>query len=330
MNRSIGVAIRGTGSCVPSRVVTNDEFAATLETSDEWIRSRTGIRERRIVGPADTAATLGTEAAKRALAVAGLTAADIDLIVCATVTPDMMCPSAANLIQAYLGCRTIPSFDVTAACSGFVYALSVGEQYIRTGTTKTVLVLGAEALTRVADYTDRNTCILFGDAAGAVVLQASDSPTTGIRRIRLFSDGTRQELLQVPSMVTPDPPPGVGVLPNLRFLRMNGREVFKFAVYRMIELIEHAQADCDEMGVKLGLIVPHQVNSRIIDSALDATGIPADQVMVNLDRYGNSSAASVPLAWDEAIREGRIKKGDTALLVAFGGGLTWASALVTH
>lgn len=330
MNGSIGVAIRGTGSCVPSRVVTNDEFAATLETSDEWIRSRTGIRERRIVGPADTAATLGTEAAKRALAVAGITPAEIDLIVCATVTPDMMCPSTANLIQAYLGCRTIPSFDVTAACSGFLYALSVGEQYVRTGTAKNVLVLGAEALTRVADYSDRNTCILFGDAAGAVVLTATEKPKTGIRKIRLFSDGTRQELIQVPSMVTPDPPPGVGVLPNLQFLRMNGREVFKFAVYRMIELIEEAQKDCAEMGTELRLIVPHQVNSRIIDSALEATNISHDRVMVNLDRYGNSSAASVPLAWDEAIQHGRIKSGDTVLLVAFGGGLTWASALITH
>ena len=241
-----------------------------------------------------------------------------------------MCPSTANLIQAYLGCRTIPSFDVTAACSGFIYALSVGEQYVRTGTAKNVLVLGAEALTRVADYSDRNTCILFGDAAGAVVLTASESLNSGIRKIRLFSDGTRQELIQVPSMVTPDPPPGVGVLPNLQFLRMNGREVFKFAVYRMIELIEEAQKDCAELGTELRLIVPHQVNSRIIDSALEATGIAADRVMVNLDRYGNSSAASVPLAWDEAVQQGRIHKGDTVLLVAFGGGLTWGSALITH
>lgn len=330
MNRPVGVAVRGTGSCVPHRIVTNDEFAATLDTSDEWIRTRTGIRERRIVGPADTSATMGTEAAKKALAAAGITPQDVDLIVCATVTPDMMCPATANLIQAYLGCRTIPSFDVTAACSGFVYALSVGEQFVRTGAAKNVLVIGSEALTRVADYSDRNTCILFGDAAGAVVLSPSEAPDIGIRKIRLFSDGTRQELIQVPSMVTPDPPPGIGTLPHLKYLRMNGREVFKFAVYRMIELIEQAQADCAEMGTELSIIVPHQVNLRIIDSALEATGISPDRVMVNLDRYGNSSAASVPLAWDEAIRENKIVRGETILLVAFGGGLTWASALITH
>lgn len=330
MNRPIGVAVRGTGSWVPSRIVTNDEFAATLETSDEWIRTRTGIRERRIVAPSDTTATMGTEAAKRALAVAGLTPDDVDLIVCATVTPDMMCPSAANLIQAYLGCRTIPSFDVTAACSGFLYALAVGEQFVRTGTAKTALVIGSEALTRVADYSDRNTCILFGDAAGAAVLTGCDRDDTGIRRIRLYSDGTRQELIQVPSMVTPDPPPGVGTLPHLRYLRMNGREVFKFAVTKMVELVDRAKRDCAELGTTLNLIVPHQVNSRIIDAAMETCEFPRDRVVVNLDRYGNSSAASVPLAWDESIRDGRLRRGETALLVAFGGGLTWASALVTH
>lgn len=329
MNLLPGVAIRGTGSSVPSRIVGNDEFASTLDTSDEWIRTRTGIRERRIAGPGETSATLGTDAARKAIAAAGLSPQQIDMIICATVTPDVMCPATANLIQAALGCRTIPSFDLTAACTGYVYALQVGQQFVQTGAAKNVLVIGAEVLSRVADYTDRNTCILFGDAAGAVVLSRAEKPGQGIQRVRLFSDGSRQELIQVPSMVTPNPPPGVGTLPHLRYLRMNGREVFKFAVHRMCELIEFAKKDCSEMKVNLDWIVPHQVNIRIIDSAIDATAFPHNQVIINLDRFGNSSAASIPLALDQAVRDGKIRPGQTILLAAFGGGLTWGSALIT-
>lgn len=328
MERTVESTIRGTGSCVPTRIVPNDEFAATLDTSDEWIRTRTGIRERRFAAPGDSTASLGTEAARRAMAVAKVTAADIDLIVCATVTPDLMCPSTACLIQAALGCRAIPAFDLSAACSGFVYALSVADQFVKTGAARTALVVGADVLSRVADFSDRNTCILFGDAAGAVVI-GPGTGQHGIHKIRLYADGSRQELLQVPSMVTPDPPPGPGTLPHLRYLRMHGREVFKFAVYRLIELIEQAQRDCQELGRELSLIVPHQVNIRIIDAALESLGFPASKVLVNLDRYGNTSAASVPLTLDEGCREGRIKPGDTVLMVAFGGGLTWSSALVT-
>ena len=329
MNRTIGVVVRGTGTSVPSRVVPNDEFTETLDTSDEWIRTRTGIRERRIAGPGESAASFGLDAARSALAAADVTPNDLDLIVCGTVTPDLMCPSTACLIQAALGCRPIPAFDVLAACSGFVYALGVADQAIRCGSAKTALVVGAEVLTRTVDFTDRNICILFGDGAGAVVLRATDEPAVGIRRIRLFADGARQELIQLPSMVSPNPPPGPGTLPQLRYIRMNGREVFKFAVYRMIELVEQAQADCAELGCKIDLLIPHQVNQRIIDAALEATGFPADKVVVNLDRLGNTSAASVPIALDEAIRGGRTKPGDTVLLVAFGGGLTWSSALIT-
>lgn len=329
MNRSIGVALRGTGTSVPSRVVLNDEFSETLDTSDEWIRTRTGIRERRIAGPGDSSASLGIDAARQALAAANLTPNDLDLIVCGTVTPDLMCPSTACLIQAGLGCRPIPAFDVAAACSGFVYALGVADNAIRCGTAKTALVVGSEVLTRTVDFTDRNTCILFGDGAGAAVLTATDDPNLGIRQVRLFADGARQELIQVPSTVTPNPPPGPGTLPQLRNIRMNGREVFKFAVYRMIELVEQAQADCAELGCRIDLLVPHQVNQRILDAAIEATGFPAQNVVVNLDRLGNTSAASVPIALDEAIRGGRAQPGDTVLLVAFGGGLTWSSALVT-
>jgi 3-oxoacyl-[acyl-carrier-protein] synthase-3 len=328
MDRLHGVAIRGTGSFVPARVVPNEEFTDTLDTTDEWIRTRTGIRERRYAHPGETSASMGAEASRQALAAAGVGPADVDLIVCATVTPDLMCPATACLIQAALGCRPIPAFDLGAACSGFVYALSVAQQYVRTGASRAALVVGAEVLSRVSDFADRNTCILFGDGAGAVVLTPGERGT-GIHKVRLFADGARQELIQVPSMVTPNPPPGPGTLPQLRFLRMHGREVFKFAVYTLIELIEQAQKDCVELGRELSLIVPHQVNVRIIDAALEALGMPAGRVVVNLDKYGNTSAASVPLALDEAVRTGRAKPGETVLLAAFGGGLTWSSALLT-
>jgi len=308
----------------------NDDFCATLDTSDEWIRTRTGIRERRLAGANETSATLGVEAARLAIEAAGLSAIDIDLIICATVTPQMMVPSNACLIQTGLGCRPIAAFDLNAACTGFLYALSVGEQFVRAGTSRHVLVVGAEVLSRVADYTDRNTCILFGDGAGAVVLSASDQSNHGIRSIRLYSDGTRGDLITVPSMVSATPmAPSVPLPRRPEFLRMNGREVFKFAVHRMTELVEDAQEDCRLAGGEIDLLIPHQVNRRIIDAALDQTGFPADKVMVNLDKYGNTSAASVPIALDEAIQTGRAKRGDTVMLVAFGGGLTWGGAVIT-
>jgi 3-oxoacyl-[acyl-carrier-protein] synthase-3 len=332
MSQLYGVALRGTGSCLPSRVVPNEEFTdlLNLETSDEWIRTRTGIRTRRFAELGETSATLGTAAARAALDAAGLAPAEIDLIVCATVTPDLMCPANACLIQAGLGCRTVPAFDVSAACSGFLYAISVAAQYVRTGAARHTLVVGTEVLSRAIDFTDRNSCILFGDGAGAVVLSQTDVLNVGVRNVRLYSDGSRMELIQVPSKVTPNPAPGSALHPKLDYLRLNGREVFKFAVYTMIDLIEQAEADCRELGVGgIDLLIPHQVNQRIIDAALEASKFPAAKLMMNLDKYGNTSAASVPIALDEAIRTGRCKPGDTVLLVAFGGGLTWSSAIVT-
>ena len=310
----------------------NEEFAESLnlDTSDEWIRTRTGIRTRRFAGIGESSATLGANAARLAVESARLDPADIDLIICATVTPDLMCPANACLIQALLGCRHIPAFDISAACSGFLYALSVGSQYVRTGAAKHALVVGAEVLTRAMDLTDRNSCVLFGDGAGAVVLSGTQVMNAGVRNIRLYSDGTRQELIQVPSRVTPSPPPGPPQLQRLEYMRISGREVFRFAVTRMIELIHQAEIDCREMGLNgPDVLIPHQVNQRIIDAALETTGFPPEKVMVNLDRYGNTSAASVPIALDEALRTGRCKPGDTVLLVAFGGGLTWSSAIVT-
>lgn len=332
MTQLLGVALTGTGSCLPARVVTNDELAETLNlnTSDEWIRTRTGIRTRRFAGSGETSASLGTAAARHALAAAQLDPSQIDLIVCATVTPDLMSPSNGCLIQTALGCRTIPAFDVSAACSGFLYALSVGSQFVRTGAAKHVLVVGAEVLTRVMDLSDRNSAILFGDGAGAVVLSATPVLNTGVRNIRLYADASRQELIQVPSRVTPTPPPGPAIIQRLDYMRISGREVYRFAVTRMIELIQQAEIDCREMGLNgFDVLIPHQVNQRIIDAALEDTGFPAEKVMVNLDKYGNTSAASVPIALDEALRTGRCKPGDTVLFVAFGGGLTWSSAIVT-
>lgn len=333
MDRQFGVILRGTGRAVPSRVVQNEEFAdaLNLDTSDEWIRTRTGIRERRFAELGETSATLGTLAARQALESAGVSPGEIDLIICATVTPDLMCPANACLIQSALGCRPVPAFDLSAACSGFLYALSTATQFIRTGVARHALVVGAEVLSRALDFKDRNSCILFGDGAGAVVLSTTDlTDSRGIRSIRLYADGARQEFIQVPSKVTPNPPPGSGLLQHLEYIRINGREVFKFAVYRMIELIERAEEDCQALGLPgIQLLIPHQVNQRIIDAALEATSFPRDRVMVNLDKYGNTSAASVPMALDEAIRSGRCQPGDTLLLVAFGGGLTWSSALLT-
>jgi 3-oxoacyl-[acyl-carrier-protein] synthase-3 len=330
MSQLNGVAVRGTGSALPARIVPNSEFTDRyhLDTSDEWIRTRTGIRERRFAGPGETAASLGTAAARHALAAAGLGPADLDLVVCGTVTPDAMCPSVGCLVQAALGCRPVPAFDVSAACSGFLYALSVATQYVKTGAARHALVVGSEVLSRALDLADRNSCILFGDGAGAIVLSASPVRTTGVRSVRLYSDGSRRGLIEVPSRVTPPPADPGG--PPLDYVRIAGREVFRFAVTRMIELIEQAEADARELGIAgFDALIPHQVNQRIIDAALEATGFPTSKVMVNLDRYGNTSAASVPIALDEAVRGGRCKPGDTVLLVAFGGGLTWSSAIIT-
>ena len=323
MDTRPSVTIRGTGSYAPEAVLSNDDLTARLDTSDEWIRTRTGIRERRVADSCETAATMGLRAAKKALVSAGCEPADVDLVICATVTPDMMSPSTACLISAGLGCRPVPAFDVTAACSGFIFALSVGEQFVKSGEVQRALIVGSDLLSRVVDHEDRNTCLLFGDAAGAVLLERADDPTRGLHRVRLFADGTRQELIQVPSRMSAE------VMPELKFLKMNGREVFKFAVGRLTELIRQALTDCQELGKELKWIVPHQVNSRIIDSALETVGHSRDKVIMNLEKYGNTSAASIPLALDQAVRQGKLNPGDTILLAAFGGGLTWSSALLT-
>jgi 3-oxoacyl-[acyl-carrier-protein] synthase-3 len=331
MNEPIAAALRGTGRSVPDRVVTNDWFTHYVETSDEWIRTRTGIRERRFVGPTETAGTLAVTASRNALVAAGLGADDLDMILCATVTPDNMCPSTACKVQAALGARPIPAMDLSAACTGFLYALSVAEQFIRTRSARNILVIGADVLSRTIDLTDRNSCILFGDGAGAVVLSATDAPDRGIRSIKLYADGSAggigaDRLIHLPAKTTLQPP---AAEKQRNHIWLNGREVFKFAVRRMIELTQDAIDECQRHGLEIKLLIPHQVNQRIIDAALDQTGFPADRVIVNLANYGNTSGASIPIALDEAMREGRARPGDTVLLVAFGGGLTWGSVILT-
>lgn len=329
MSPSIGVTLRGTGTCMPARVIANEHFEKTLDTSNEWILSRTGIRERRIAGPEDTSASLGLKAAQQALDAAELTAHDLDLIICATITPEMIFPSTACFIQAGLGCRFIGAFDILAACSGFLYSLAVGSQFIRTGAYRNVLVVGTETLSRVTDFTDRGSCILFGDGAGAAILSATNDASRGLKYFRLYADGSRHDLLKLPGGGSRYPTSAESLASKQHYMKVNGREVYKFAVSHMQSLIRDAMADCHLQPGDVDLIIPHQVNLRIINSAIEHLGFPADKVMINLDRYGNTSSASVPVALDEAIRTGRAKPGDNVILVAFGGGLTWASVVLT-
>jgi 3-oxoacyl-[acyl-carrier-protein] synthase-3 len=330
MKRPLGVRLRGTGSCLPSRIFHNDEFPPELNTSDEWIRTRTGIRERRICAPSETAATLGTEAARQALDAAGLKPTEIGLVICATLTPDMLVPSAACLIQAGLGCTGSAAFDLNAACSGFVYALAVADQFIQSGAYEHVLVVGSDTMSRVVDFSDRNTCVLFGDGAGAVVLSA-DPGSSNYIWFRLRADGSQQKLIQLGGLGKRLPAtsaPRAATLDRYDYLFMSGREVFKFAVAMIVKLFREVLRENELTLDDINLIIPHQVNLRILNNACEQLELPAEKLMVNLDRYGNTSAGSVPIALDEAIRTGRLKQGHRALLMAFGGGLTWSSALL--
>jgi 3-oxoacyl-[acyl-carrier-protein] synthase-3 len=329
------VIIRGTGSYLPPQVVRNDDFSSTLETSDEWIRTRTGIRERRFAGPRESSLTMAVEASRSALEAAELTPSDIDLIVFATVTPDAMVPQTACRLQGLLGCRPIGAFDLNGACSGFIQAFATGVQFIKGEACRNVLVVGSEVLSRTLNYADRTSCVLFGDGAGAVVLSASDDSQRGVRWIRMYSDGNRGELIQLASQVTnriqtPFTPVG-SVLPPpyTEYLWLNGRQVFQFAVETMGRLIRESMNACSLTPDQVALVVPHQVNQRIIDTALKDVVIPSEKLMINIDRYGNTAAASVPIALDEAVRQRRVHQGDTILLVAFGGGLSWCSVVVT-
>jgi len=324
-----GAYISGSGSCVPQRRLTNADLEKLVDTNDEWIVQRTGIRERRVVSNGESTVTLALQAAQKALENAKISADDLDLIIVATLTPELITPSTACLLQEKLGIkRHIGAFDMGAACSGFVYSIATAAQFIQTGAYKNILVVGAETLTRIVDYTDRGTCILFGDGAGAVVLSATEDSTRGIQAFELGADGMDGEMLYVPAGGSRLPASAETILNRQHYLKMNGREIYKFAVHQMTNSLKKAMEACNLTAADVKLVVPHQVNQRIIDSATEKMGFPKDKVFVNIDRYGNTSAASVPLALDEALRAGACGPGDWIIMVAFGAGLTWASATV--
>ncbi|MBI3318827.1 MAG: ketoacyl-ACP synthase III [Candidatus Omnitrophica bacterium] len=320
------VGILGLGTYLPSKVLTNADLEKIVETSDEWIQSRTGIRQRRIAAENENTSDLAVGAAKAALADAKLTPADLDMILVGTMTPDMPCPSTACIVQAKLNAPQAASVDVAAACSGFLYGLVMAQQFVASGTYRHVLVIGAEVLSRVVDWTDRSTCVLFGDGAGAAVLGKG---TQGqILSTYLGSDGTKAELLKVPGGGVAHPASHASVDQRAHYLKMNGTEVFKHAVREMSKACLKA---IERSGVKpeeIACIIPHQANMRIIQAVVERAGMPLSKVYLNVDRYGNMSAASTIVALCEAVRDGRVQRGDYALLVAFGAGLTWGSCVI--
>jgi 3-oxoacyl-[acyl-carrier-protein] synthase III len=323
----IRASIVGTGSYVPQRILTNDDLKSMVDTSDEWIMERTGIRERRIADKTEAASDLAYGAAKAALKSADLKARDLDLIIVATVTGDMLLPSTACILQGRLNAKKAAAFDVNAACSGFIYGLSVANAYIKSNLFKRVLVVGAEILSKFTDWEDRTTCVLFGDGAGAVILEAT-AEEKGILSAKIHSDGSMWDLLQTPGGGSRNPASRETIRRRLHFIKMKGNETFKVAVRTLQGLVMETLEENNLKPSQIALLIPHQANLRIIQATAERLKLPMERVMVNIDRYGNTSAASVPLALDEAVKAGKVREGDHILLEAFGGGVTWASALI--
>ncbi len=317
--------ITGTGSYLPEKVLTNADLEAMVETSDEWIRERTGIRQRHIVADGEATCDLAERAARSALEAAGRQASDIDLIVVATTTPDRVFPSTACLLQARLGIHGCAAFDVQAVCTGFVYALSVVDRFIRTGGAQCALVIGAETISRLIDWTDRGTCVLFGDGAGATIVEPSHD--AGIHSTHLHADGSYAHLLHVPKGVSREPE---DVMAGRAFVEMKGNEVFKMATNTLGRIVDETLAYNGIAQDQIDWLVPHQANIRIIAATARKLKLDLEHVIITVDRHGNTSAASIPLALDTGVRDGRIGAGDTLLLEAFGGGFTWGSALITY
>ncbi len=325
--------ILGTGSYVPEEVLTNADLEAKVETSDEWIFSRTGIRERRIAAPDEPTSALATKAARNALKQSGVDAAELDLIICATVTPDTFFPATACYIQKNLQANNAVCFDISAACSGFLYAIQTARHFINTGNRRTVLVLGAEKLSSIVNWEDRNTCVLFGDGAGAAVLRRRDEDGSEVDLPTILSsvmgcDGNLTDILVVQGGGSANPVTPDNVDQRLNTISMLGREVYKHAVTNMCRAAEQAIAEAGLNPEDIDRVIPHQANLRIIDAITDRLGLTKDRAFVNLTKYGNTSAASIPIALDEANRSGAIKRGDHILLVAFGAGLTWAATVI--
>lgn len=319
--------IVGTGSYLPEKVLTNSELEGMVDTDDEWIVSRTGIRERRIAADDEATSDLAYQASIKALEMASMDAGKLDLIIVATTTPDLPFPSTAALLQHKLGARKAAAFDLQAVCTGFIYALATADQYIRSGMYKKILVVGAEVLSSIIDWQDRSTCILFGDGAGAAVLVANEGES-GILSSHLHSDGSQAELLYVPGGGSRQPISQEVIDKRLHYISMNGKEVFKVAVTALGDsVIEALEANGLE-GEDIDLLIPHQANIRIINATAKRLGLPLDKVMITVDRHGNTSSASIPLALDAAVREGRVRSGSLILLEAFGGGFTWGSILI--
>jgi 3-oxoacyl-[acyl-carrier-protein] synthase-3 len=320
-------SVAGVGSYVPSRILTNADLEKMVETSDEWIFTRTGIRERRIAAEGEFTSDMATAASRKAMEMAGVTPEQIDLIIVATITPDMPFPNTACLVQRKLGAKRAAAFDVEAACSGFIYALEIGQQFITSRTYDTVLVIGAEKLSTIVDWTDRNTCVLFGDGAGAAVLQ-NRANSHGLLTAVMGADGENADLLYMPGGGSQCPATADSVAARQHFLRMTGKETFKSAVQAMYGAAKEALKQCDLDISQIKCIIPHQANRRIIDAVAERLGAKPEQLFVNLDRYGNTSAASVAIALDEAVSSGRLQRGDLILIVAFGAGLTWGAAVI--
>jgi len=316
--------ITGWGMAVPEKILTNDEISKMVDTNDEWIRSRTGIAERRIAAEDESSATLASDAALRALEVANLKASDLDLVIVASSSPEHIFPATASIVQDRIGATSAGAFDLSAACTGFIFALNMAAQAIRSGAVENAVVIGAETLSRFVDWTDRNTCILFGDGAGAFVLQANEEPG-GVLSAVMHSDGSGADLLAIPAGGSKNPASEETLREGSHFVRMDGKGVFRFATRVMAratkETLEKAGIELDEIS----LVIPHQANIRIIEAAARGLKMPMDRFMINLDRYGNTSTASIPIATVEAIESGRLKAGDKIVLVGFGGGLSWGA-----
>ena len=325
---SFRAVIAGHGSFAPEGILTNDELAKTINTSNEWITTRTGIDTRHIASETETTAHLATEAAKIALKEAKVRPSEIDLIVVATITPEMVFPSTASFVQKAIGARNAWCFDIAAACSGFVYGLTIIQQFLENGKYDKALLIGAETLTKITDWSDRKSCILFGDGAGAVVLERSDDSRRGVIYSTLFSDGTHWKALSCQAYGSRFPADKPLKDPNMVYMEIHGRQVYQLAVRRIVETVSDCLEHCDLTLDDIAMVVPHQMNARIIESAAKRLQLPEEKVFININEYANTSAASVPIAFDQCVRAGRIKQGDVIIFVAFGAGLTWGASIV--